>query len=61
MPQASISGAMNYSWKAKFGGMTISEAEWLKALDGKNGKVKHTQAESLLDNAALKSIIRRKW
>ena len=56
-----ISDATYYNWKAKFGGMTVSDAQRLKALERENGKLKRLLAESLLDNAALKDIVGRKW
>lgn len=56
-----ISDATYYNWKAKFGGMTVSDAQRLKALESENGKLKRLLADSLLDNAALKDIVGRKW
>ncbi len=56
-----ISDATYYNWKAKFGGMTVSDAQRLKALEAENSKLKRLLAESLLDNAALKDIVGRKW
>lgn len=56
-----ISDATYYSWKSKFGGMTVSEAQRLKALEAENAKLKKLLAESLLDNAALRDVVGRKW
>lgn len=56
-----ISDATYYNWKAKFGGMTVSDAQRLKALEAENNKLKRLLADSLLDNAALKDVIGRKW
>ena len=56
-----ISDATYYNWKAKFGGMTVSDAQRLKALEAENGKLKRLLAESMLDNAALKDVVGRKW
>lgn len=56
-----ISDATYYNWKAKFGGMTVSDAQRLKALEAENSKLKRLLAESLLDNAALKDVLGRKW
>ena len=56
-----ISDATYYNWKAKFGGMTVSEAQRLKALEAENAKLKRLLAESMLDNAALKDVVGRKW
>jgi putative transposase len=56
-----ISDATFYNWKAKFGGMTVSEAQRLKELEVENGKLKRLLAETMLDNAALKDVVGRKW
>jgi putative transposase len=56
-----ISDATYYNWKAKFGGMTVSDAQRLKALEGENGKLKRLLADAMLDNVALKDIVGRKW
>ena len=56
-----ISDATYYNWKAKFGGMTVSDAQRLKGLEAENGKLKRLLAETMLDNAALKDIVGRKW
>ncbi|MDR6584343.1 transposase [Herbaspirillum sp. BH-1] len=56
-----ISDATYYNWKSKFGGMTVSETQRLKALEAENAKLKKLLAESLLDNAALKDVLGRKW
>jgi len=56
-----ISDATYYNWKAKFGGMTVSDAQRLKALEAENGKLKRLLAEAMLDNAALKDVVGRKW
>lgn len=56
-----ISEATYYNWKAKFGGMTVSDAQRLKVLEAENAKLKRLLAESLLDNAALKEVVSRKW
>jgi len=56
-----ISDATYYNWKAKFGGMTVSEAQRLKALEAENAKLKKLLAESMLDNAVLKDVVGRKW
>ena len=56
-----ISEATYYNWKAKFGGMTVSDAQRLKALEAENAKLKRLLAESMLDNAALKDVVSRKW
>jgi putative transposase len=56
-----ISDATFYNWKAKFGGMTVSHAQRLKALEAENARLKRLLAESMLDNAALKDVVGRKW
>ncbi len=56
-----ISDATYYKWKSKFGGMTVSEAQRLKALEAENARLKKLPAESLLGNAALKDVLGRKW
>ena len=50
-----------YKWKAKFGGMDVSEAKRLKILEDENGRLKRLLADAMLDNAALKDIVSRKW
>lgn len=56
-----ISSATFYAWKAKFGGMEVSDAKRLKALEEENAWLKRLLAESLLDQAALKDLLSRKW
>ena len=56
-----ISEATFYNWKAKYAGMTVSEARRLKALEDENRKLKKLLAESMLDNAALKDLLSKKW
>jgi putative transposase len=56
-----ISGATFYKWKAKFGGMEVSDAKRLKALEDENRKLKKLLAESMLDIAVLKDITSKKW
>ncbi len=55
-----ISEATYYNWKAKFGGVTISEGQRLKELEQENNKLKRLLAESMLDSAALKDLLARK-
>lgn len=52
-----ISEATFYNWKSKFGGMDVSEARRLKALETENAKLKKLLADSMLDNAALKDLL----
>jgi putative transposase len=56
-----ISGATFYAWKAKFGGMEVSEAKRLKALEDENARLKKLLAEAMLDNAVLKDLASKKW
>ena len=57
-----ISEATFYKWKAKFGGLEVSDAKRLKALEDENGKLKKLLAEAMLDIAVfLKDINSRKW
>jgi putative transposase len=48
-------------YKAKFGGMEISDARKLKALEDENAKLKKLLAETMLDNAILKDVASNKW
>jgi len=56
-----ISEATFYNWKAKYSGMTVSEARRLKELEAENAKLKKLLAESELDKAAPKDLLNRKW
>ena len=56
-----ISGATFYKWKARFGGLEVSDAKRLKALEDENTKLKKLLAEAMLDNAMLKEIAAKKW
>ena len=56
-----ISDATYYNWKSKFGGMSVSEARRLKALEMENSKLKRLLADAHLDIAALKDVVGRKW
>ena len=56
-----ISSATFYKWKAKFGGLEVSDARRLKALENENAKLKKLLAEQMLDNAMLKDVASRKW
>jgi putative transposase len=52
-----ISGTTLYKWKAKYGGLDVSEARKLKALEEENRRLKKLLAEQMLDNAALKDLV----
>jgi putative transposase len=56
-----ISSASFYKYKAKFGGMDVSDARKLKTLEDENTKLKKLLAEQMLDNAMLKDINSKKW
>jgi len=56
-----FSDASYYKWKAKFGGMDVSDAKRLRAREEENNKLKRLLADALLDNAALKDVVSRKW
>jgi putative transposase len=56
-----ISEATLYNWKAKYGGMTVSETKRLKTLEDENSKLKKLLADAMLDNAALKELLSKNW
>ena len=56
-----ISGATFYKWKAKYGGMDVSDARRLKALEDENSRLKKLLAEAMLDNAMLRDVAAKKW
>ena len=56
-----ISSATFYKWKAKYGGLDVSEARRLKVLADENAKLKKLLAEAMLDNAMLKDLNSKKW
>ena len=56
-----VSDASVYKWKAKYGGMDVSEARRLRALEDENAKLKRMLADAMLDNVALKDLLGKKW
>jgi len=56
-----VSEATFYKWKAKYGGMDVSDARRLKTLEDENAKLKKLLAEAMLDNAMLRDVAARKW
>lgn len=56
-----LSSATFYKWKAKYGGLDVSEARRLKALEDENAKLKRMLADAMLDNVALKDLLGKKW
>jgi len=55
------SDATVYKWKAEFGGMEVSAAKRLKGLEDENSRLKRLLADAMLDNAALKDLLGKKW
>lgn len=56
-----MSNASIYKWKAKYGGMDVSEVKRLKSLEDENAKLKKLLANTMLDNSALKDLLGKKW
>ena len=56
-----MSSATYYAWKAKYGGLEVSEAKRLRSLEDENGKLKRLLADTMLDNAGLKDLLSKKW
>jgi len=56
-----VSSPTFYKWKAKFGGLDVSDARRLKALEDENAKLKRMLADAMLDNVALKDLLGKKW
>ena len=56
-----MSDATFYNWKAKYGGLEVSEAKRLKAMESENARLKKLLADAMLDNAALKDLLAKKW
>ena len=56
-----ISDATFYKWRAKYGGMDVSDARKLKALEEENAKLKRLLAESVMDNATLKELLSKNF
>ena len=56
-----MSDATFYTWKSKYGGLEVSEAKRLRALEVENAKLKRLLADATLDNAALKELLGKKW
>ena len=56
-----VSEGTIYAWKAKFGGLDVSEARRLKALEDENARLKRMLADAMLDNVALKDLLGKKW
>jgi putative transposase len=56
-----ISSPTFYAWKAKYGGMDVSQARKLKVLEDENARLKRLLADAMLDNAVLKEVAAKNW
>ena len=56
-----VSTATFYKWKSKFGGLEVSDAKRLRALEDENGRLKRMLADAMLDNPGLSSQLDEKW
>ena len=56
-----VSEATLYNWKAKYGGLEVSAAKRLRALEDENGRLKRLLADAMLNNAGLKDLLSKKW
>ena len=56
-----FSDASYYLWRSKFGGMSVPDAKRLKALENENARLKKLLAESMLENEAVREVLRKKW
>ena len=56
-----VSEATLYNWKAKYGGMDVSDARRLKALEDENTKLKKLLADQMLEASALRELLSKKW
>ena len=56
-----ISSNTFYTWKSKYGGMNVSEAQRLRQLEAENAKLKRIVADLTLDNVALKDVLSKNW
>lgn len=59
--KAGVSSNTYYNWRKKYGGMTVAETRRTRELESENSKLKRLLADSMLENAALKDIVSRKW
>lgn len=57
----SVSDATFYKWKSKYGGLQVSEAKRLKALEDENRRLKKRLAEEVMDNATLKEMLTKNF
>ena len=56
-----FSEASYYLWRSKFGGLEVSDAKWLKALEQENALLKRLLAEAVLEQAVSREVLRKKW
>lgn len=56
-----FSPASFYQWRAKFGGMSVSEAKRLKTLEAENGRLKKLVAELMLESEVVREALKKKW
>ncbi len=56
-----MSSATYYAWKAKFGGLEVSDAKQLRALEEENARLKRLLTDTMLNNAGLKDVRKKKW
>lgn len=57
----SIADVTFYAWRKKYGGMGVNEARRLKGLEDENRQLKKLLAETMLENAAIKDVLGKKW
>ena len=50
-----------YRWRSKYGGMDVSEAKCLRSLEDENGRLKRMLADQVLENAAIRDVLAKKW
>jgi len=56
-----FSEASYYLWRSKYGGMSVPDAKRLKELERENARLKKLLAESMLENEAVREVLRKKW
>src|SRR3954471_15253498 len=59
--KVSSCGRRYYKWRAKYGGMAVSDAKRLRALEEENRRLKQLLADTMLDNQALKGLLAKNW
>ncbi len=56
-----FSEASYYLWRGKYGGLSVSEAKRLKALEAENAKLKKLLAEAMLEQEVTREVLLKKW